>query len=124
MLMASNGRHAHEWRVFEDVRLPDGKYVIPGVLDSSDNVVEHPETVADRLIRYANVVGRERSDGGHRLRIRHRRRHGRRGPDRHLGEVPRPGRGRQDRIGTTVALVGMVHRSSGMERLRMIGVTA
>ena len=64
MLMASNGRHAHEWRVFEDVRLPDGKYVIPGVLDSSDNVVEHPETVADRLIRYANVVGRERVMAG------------------------------------------------------------
>jgi 5-methyltetrahydropteroyltriglutamate--homocysteine methyltransferase len=59
MLMASNGRHAHEWKVFEDVALPAGKYVIPGVLDSSDNVVEHPETVADRLIRYASVVGRE-----------------------------------------------------------------
>ncbi len=59
MIMASNGRHAHEWKVFEDVKLPDGKYVIPGVLDSTTNVVEHPETVADRLIRYANVVGRE-----------------------------------------------------------------
>jgi 5-methyltetrahydropteroyltriglutamate--homocysteine methyltransferase len=59
MLMASNGRHAHEWKVFEDVKLPDGKYVIPGVLESTSNVVEHPETVADRLIRYANVVGRE-----------------------------------------------------------------
>jgi 5-methyltetrahydropteroyltriglutamate--homocysteine methyltransferase len=59
MLMASNGRHAHEWRVFQDVALPDGKYVIPGVLESADNVVEHPETVADRLIRYAEVVGRE-----------------------------------------------------------------
>src|ERR1700677_3712549 len=59
MLMASNGRHAHEWKVFQDVRLPDGKYVIPGVLDSTTNIVEHPEVVADRLIRYANVVGRE-----------------------------------------------------------------
>ena len=59
MLMASNGRHAHEWQVFQDVKLPDGKYVIPGVLESTSNVVEHPETVADRLIRYANVVGRE-----------------------------------------------------------------
>jgi 5-methyltetrahydropteroyltriglutamate--homocysteine methyltransferase len=59
MLMASNGRHAHEWKVFRDVKLPDGKYVIPGVLDSTTNVVEHPEVVADRLIRYAEVVGRE-----------------------------------------------------------------
>jgi 5-methyltetrahydropteroyltriglutamate--homocysteine methyltransferase len=59
MLMASNGRHAHEWKVFQDTKLPDGKYVIPGVLDSTTNVVEHPEVVADRLIRYAEVVGRE-----------------------------------------------------------------
>ena len=59
MLMASNGRHAHEWRVFEDVRLPEGKYLIPGVLDSTSNVVEHPEVVAQRLTQYAQVVGRE-----------------------------------------------------------------
>jgi 5-methyltetrahydropteroyltriglutamate--homocysteine methyltransferase len=59
MLMASNGRHAHEWKVFQDIKLPEGKYVIPGVLDSTTNVVEHPEVVADRLIRYAEVVGRE-----------------------------------------------------------------
>ena len=59
MLMASNGRHAHEWKVFRDVKLPDGKYVIRGVLDSTTNIVEHPEVVADRLIRYAEVVGRE-----------------------------------------------------------------
>jgi 5-methyltetrahydropteroyltriglutamate--homocysteine methyltransferase len=59
MLMASNGRHAHEWKVFRDAKLPEGKYVIPGVLDSTTNIVEHPEVVADRLIRYAEVVGRE-----------------------------------------------------------------
>ncbi len=59
MLMASNGRHAHEWKVFQDTKLPEGKYVIPGVLDSTSNIVEHPEVVADRLIRYADVVGRE-----------------------------------------------------------------
>ena len=59
MLMASNGRHAHEWKVFRDVKLPDGKYLIPGVLDSTTNIVEHPEVVADRLIRYAEVVGRD-----------------------------------------------------------------
>jgi 5-methyltetrahydropteroyltriglutamate--homocysteine methyltransferase len=59
MLMASNGRHAHEWRVFEDVALPDGKYLIPGVLDTTTNVIEHPEVVAQRLALYARVVGRE-----------------------------------------------------------------
>jgi 5-methyltetrahydropteroyltriglutamate--homocysteine methyltransferase len=59
MLMASNGRHAHEWTVFQDTKLPDGKYLIPGVLDSTSNVVEHPEVVAQRLQQYAGVVGRE-----------------------------------------------------------------
>jgi 5-methyltetrahydropteroyltriglutamate--homocysteine methyltransferase len=59
MLMAANGRHAHEWKVFENLKLPAGKYVIPGVLDTTSNIVEHPEVVADRLIRYASVVGRE-----------------------------------------------------------------
>jgi 5-methyltetrahydropteroyltriglutamate--homocysteine methyltransferase len=59
MLMASNGRHAHEWTVFEDVKLPDGKYLIPGVLDSTTNVVEHREVVAQRLMQYAQLVGRE-----------------------------------------------------------------
>jgi 5-methyltetrahydropteroyltriglutamate--homocysteine methyltransferase len=64
MLMASNGRHAHEWRVFEEVALPDGKYLIPGVLDSTTNIVEHPEVVAERLIAYARVVGREKVMAG------------------------------------------------------------
>ncbi len=59
MLMASNGRHAHEWTVFQNVKLPDGKYLIPGVLDSTTNVVEHPEVVAQRLMQYAGVVGPE-----------------------------------------------------------------
>jgi 5-methyltetrahydropteroyltriglutamate--homocysteine methyltransferase len=59
MLMASNGAHAHEWRVFEDVKLPGGKYVIPGVLDTTTNIIEHPEVVAQRLARYAGVVGKE-----------------------------------------------------------------
>ena len=59
MVMASNGRHEHEWAVFQDVRLPEGKYLIPGVLDSTTNIVEHPEVVAQRLTRYADVVGRD-----------------------------------------------------------------
>ena len=59
MVMGSNGRHEHEWKVFRDVKLPEGKYLIPGVVDSTTNVVEHPEVVADRLLNYAGVVGRE-----------------------------------------------------------------
>ncbi len=56
---ASNPRHAHEWRVFEEVKLPDGKMLIPGVIDSTNNYVEHPELVAQRIVRYARLVGRE-----------------------------------------------------------------
>jgi 5-methyltetrahydropteroyltriglutamate--homocysteine methyltransferase len=56
---ASNPRHAHEWKVWQDVKLPAGKVLIPGVLDSTTNFVEHPELVADRIVTYANLVGRE-----------------------------------------------------------------
>jgi 5-methyltetrahydropteroyltriglutamate--homocysteine methyltransferase len=56
---ASNPRHAHEWKLFEDVKLPEGKILIPGVLDSTTNFVEHPELVAERITRYARLVGRE-----------------------------------------------------------------
>ncbi len=60
----ANPRHAHEWRVFEEIRLPEDKRIIPGVLDSSTNYVEHPDLVAERLLRYAGLVGRERVMGG------------------------------------------------------------
>ncbi len=56
---AANPRHAHEWKVFERVKLPAGKVLIPGVLDSTTNFVEHPELVAERISRYARLVGRE-----------------------------------------------------------------
>src|SRR5262245_24037598 len=56
---ASNPRHAHEWRVFEQVKLPDDKVLIPGVLDSTTNFIEHPDLVAERIGRYARLVGRE-----------------------------------------------------------------
>jgi 5-methyltetrahydropteroyltriglutamate--homocysteine methyltransferase len=55
----ANPRHGHEWKVWKDVRLPDGKFIIPGVIDSTSNFVEHPELVADRILQYAGVVGRE-----------------------------------------------------------------
>jgi 5-methyltetrahydropteroyltriglutamate--homocysteine methyltransferase len=56
---AANVRHEHEWRVWRDTKLPDGKIVIPGVVSHSTNVVEHPELVADRIVRYADAVGRD-----------------------------------------------------------------
>ena len=61
---AANPRHAHEWRVFERVKLPAGKVIIPGVIDSTTNFIEHPELVAERIGRYARLVGRENVIGG------------------------------------------------------------
>ena len=54
----ANGRHSHEWRVWADVGLPDGKVLIPGVIDSTSNIIEHPEAVAERIARYEQAVGR------------------------------------------------------------------
>lgn len=56
---ACNPRHDHEWRIFEDTALPDGKVLLPGVIDSTNNYVEHPELVAERITRLAKLVGRE-----------------------------------------------------------------
>jgi 5-methyltetrahydropteroyltriglutamate--homocysteine methyltransferase len=56
---AANPRHAHEWTLFERVKLPDGKVLIPGVLESKSNFIEHPELIAQRIARYAALVGRE-----------------------------------------------------------------
>ena len=58
-LEAANPRHAHEWKVFETVKLPEGKVLIPGVLESKTNFIEHPELIAQRIARYAKLVGRE-----------------------------------------------------------------
>ena len=57
---AGNVRHEHEWRVWQDVKLPDGKLILPGVVSHATNVVEHPELVAERIGRFAAVVGKER----------------------------------------------------------------
>jgi 5-methyltetrahydropteroyltriglutamate--homocysteine methyltransferase len=58
-LEAANPRHAHEWMIFEKVKLPDGKILIPGVIESKSNFIEHPELIAHRIGRYAKLVGRE-----------------------------------------------------------------
>jgi 5-methyltetrahydropteroyltriglutamate--homocysteine methyltransferase len=57
---AGNVRHAHEWKVWQDVKLSDDKLILPGVVSHATNVVEHPDLVADRIVRFANLVGRER----------------------------------------------------------------
>lgn len=56
---AANARHAHEWRVWQDVELPAGKVLLPGCVSHSTNVVEHPELVAERIVRFAELVGPE-----------------------------------------------------------------
>ncbi len=61
---AANPRHAHEWKVWQETKLPDDKILIPGVIDTSTNYVEHPELVAERLCRFADIVGRERVIAG------------------------------------------------------------
>jgi len=57
---AGNVRHEHEWKIWQEVKLPDDKLILPGVVSHATNVVEHPELVAERIIRFANLVGRER----------------------------------------------------------------
>jgi 5-methyltetrahydropteroyltriglutamate--homocysteine methyltransferase len=57
---AANPRHAHEWALFEHVKVPDGKLLIPGVIECQSNYIEHPELVAQRISRYAHLVGRDR----------------------------------------------------------------
>jgi 5-methyltetrahydropteroyltriglutamate--homocysteine methyltransferase len=64
LMEQANPRHEHEWQIFQDVPLPDGKVLVPGVVTHHTNVVEHPELVAQRLVRLANVVGRDRVMGG------------------------------------------------------------
>lgn len=55
----ANPRHAHEWKVWQDIKLPEDKVIIPGVLDTTTNFIEHPELIAERIVRYAGVVGKE-----------------------------------------------------------------
>jgi 5-methyltetrahydropteroyltriglutamate--homocysteine methyltransferase len=55
----ANPRHEHEWAMWKDVKLPDGKVIVPGVIDSTTNFIEHPELVSQRIINYANLVGKE-----------------------------------------------------------------
>jgi 5-methyltetrahydropteroyltriglutamate--homocysteine methyltransferase len=64
MFEGANPRHEHEWEDWRDAAIPDDKVLIPGVIDSTTNLVEHPRLVAQRLCRYAEIVGRERVIAG------------------------------------------------------------
>ena len=64
VIEGANPRHEHEWRVWEDVKLPDGKILIPGVISHATNIVEHPELVSERIVRLAKLIGRENVIGG------------------------------------------------------------
>jgi 5-methyltetrahydropteroyltriglutamate--homocysteine methyltransferase len=59
VIESANPRHEHEWQVWKNVKLPDGKVLIPGVISHATNVVEHPELIAERILRFANLIGRE-----------------------------------------------------------------
>lgn len=56
---AANPRHEHEYHLFERVKMPDGRVLIPGVITHASNIVEHPELIAERIVRFAKLVGRE-----------------------------------------------------------------
>jgi 5-methyltetrahydropteroyltriglutamate--homocysteine methyltransferase len=59
VIEGANPRHEHEWKVWRDIPLPEGKILVPGVISHATNIVEHPELVAERIVRYADVVGKE-----------------------------------------------------------------
>ena len=84
---AANPRHAHEWRVWEEVPLPDDKVLIPGVIDTTTNFIEHPDLVAERIVRYRPRRRARARRRRHRLRLRHRRRHRPRRSRHRLGQV-------------------------------------
>jgi 5-methyltetrahydropteroyltriglutamate--homocysteine methyltransferase len=64
LIEQANPRHEHEWRLWEQVALPEDKVLVPGVVTHHTNIVEHPDLVADRLVRLAELVGRERVMAG------------------------------------------------------------
>jgi 5-methyltetrahydropteroyltriglutamate--homocysteine methyltransferase len=64
LIESANPRHAHEWAVFKAIRIPDDKVLVPGVIDSTSNYIEHPDLVAERICRFADIVGRERVIAG------------------------------------------------------------
>ncbi len=104
VIEGANPRHEHEWRVWESAKLPAGKVLIPGVISHATNVVEHPELVAERIVRLARLVGRENVHRRHRLRLRPGAVPSPGPSQHHVGEARCVGRGRAARERRTVAM--------------------
>ena len=103
---AATPRHAYEWRVWEDVKLPEGKVLIPGVIAHTTAVVEHPETMAERIENFARSGRPGAGHRGRRLWICPGRAVPAPASDRHVGQVRGAGRGGQARLGATVLRSG------------------
>ena len=104
MIEAANPRHEHEWQVWQDVKLPDDKILIPGVVSHCVHLVEHPELVAQRIVRFADVVGRERVIAGTDCGFGTSGAGDEVHPDVAWAKLARHGRGRADRIETAVLI--------------------
>ena len=106
VIEGANPRHEHEWKVWEDVELPAGKVLIPGVISHATNIVEHPELVAERIVRLARLVGRENviagTDCGFAQSPFYRRVH----PDHHVGQARSARRRRAPREQGAVGIGG------------------
>ena len=114
----ANPRHEHEWKIWKEVKLPPGKILIPGVIDSTTSFVEHPELIAERIRRYAECVGRENLIAGTDCGfVAGDLQHG--GPsDRRVGQVPGDGRGRAP--GVTPALALSADQPPAIQRRRTV----
>ena len=108
---AANPRHAHEWQVWRDVELPDGKILIPGVIDTTTNFVEHPELVAQRIVQLRRGRRPRERDRRHRLRLRDVRMGAEGGRADRVGKARGDGRGRPHRFGRALGLIST--RASG-----------
>ena len=103
-LEQANPRHEHEWTVWRDVKLPDDRVLLPGLISHATNVLEHPELVAQRIVRLAELVGPGARDRQHGLRLRADAVHDARAPEPDLGQARGAGRGRAPRDCGVVAL--------------------
>ena len=108
VIEGANPRHEHEWRVWETAKASGGKVLIPGVISHATNVVEHPELVAERIVRLAKLVGPRERDRRHRLRLRPGAVPSPRPPEHHVGKARRPGRRRADCERAAVAEGGVI----------------
>ena len=115
---AANPRHGHEWTLFERVKLPAGKVLIPGVIESKSNFIEHPELIAQRLGRYARARRARERRRRQRLRLRHLGRAGRGRPRRGLGEDGGDGGRGADRVARVLAVIHRGSMPSRTERKR------